>query len=190
MKLSVSIPDDLWGEVSTVRSGLNPSHLIQEALRLWVSTQSLPAGYSTAAPVDVGNRLAALRERFANEAREEFEKGYRDALETADAFEWGDIDWLAENFHFNIKEWAHAWADSSVRGDLKGGKNGQDARKESALFRVVPGLMPPFGDDYPEPSDVYLRGFAQAMRDIWLDVSKGLRRTSREDGTVEKESGE
>jgi hypothetical protein len=98
MKLSVSVPDDLWLEVSKVMSGLSPSHLIQEALRRWLAARSAPAGYSTEAPAEANEALAALRKRFVEKARQEFERGYRDALATADALEWQDIELLAVGF--------------------------------------------------------------------------------------------
>ena len=75
VKLSVSVPDDLWDRARAVGGDQSPSHLVQSALRRLVADASKAPGYSTEPPADAAEALQAASAKYAAEARNAFEIG-------------------------------------------------------------------------------------------------------------------
>ncbi len=175
MKLSVSIPDDLWDEAKALGTDLNPSHLVQEALRRWVEDASRKPSFSVDRPGDIEADFETARMRFAEEARTEFERAYRTAVQVAVKLPWREIEYLAEHYKFNVERWAKANRESALMADL--GQIPEDWAPQTevinALIEGLGGLAHPTGDEMWHPSPTYLKGFAQAMRDLWTSVTEG-----------------
>jgi hypothetical protein len=173
MKLSVSVPDDLWSEARHIRPDLNPSHLVQQALEAWTSGRAAPP-FLGSRPPDADAAFASARDRFAAGARSEFERGYRAALVAAEALEFGYLQSLASD-RFDVVAWARGIGQTRVQADL--GNIPKDwapgPATINAIVDALGSLVPPFGDDAFEPSTPYLRGFAQAMRDLWEAAVEG-----------------
>jgi hypothetical protein len=213
MKLSVSVPDELWEEARSIATDSESSSaVIQEGLRRWVTQTRSGPGYATSAPEDVLGDLQEARERLAREARTEFAHGYGQAVQCARRLPWWAIENLADHHGFRVREWARAWANAAVELDMarpspplsKTDKaeiidawlrsprrrafdwTGVDADAQAtsalpgpyvvvrALIPALGELVPPYGDELEYcPSTTYLRGFTQAMRDIWSSVAEG-----------------
>jgi hypothetical protein len=213
MKLSVSVPDDLWDEVRSIAADSNSSSaVVQEGLRRWVTQARGGPGYATSAPEDVLGDRQEAHERLAREARAEFEHGYAQGVQCARRLPWWAIENLADHHGFRVREWARAWATAAVELDMakpspslrKADKaetidawlrsprrrpfdwTGVDAdvqatdavpRPHVVVRALIPALgvfVPPYGDELEFcPSMTYLRGFTQAMRDIWSSVAEG-----------------
>jgi hypothetical protein len=189
MKLSVSVPDALWESSRAKRPDLNPSRLIQEALEGWQQQRS-KSPFPLNRPADAEVLFTKRRDRLAAVAREEFESGYRAALEAAEVFDWWALESLADD-HFDVPRWAQGWADSAVQADLGQipGAAAPDAKLIRALIKALGNLVSPFGDDEFGPSAPYLRGFAQAMRDLWHESFEGWTKESDTASNKGSESG-
>lgn len=173
MKLSVSVPDDLWEESRAKRPDLNPSHLVQEALEGWTRSRATPA-FSQDRPDDAETAFALARERLAGQARGEFERGYRAALAAAETLDLWVIESLAKQ-HFDVVPWAKGFARSAVEVDIGNTPKewGPNPEIIGALLKALGNLISPWGDDAFGPNAPYLRGFAQAMRDLWEESVEG-----------------
>ncbi len=172
MKLSVSVPDELWDRARGLRPDLKDSHLIQNALEGFTKPAEV-AGYSVAMPEDAKPAFEAAREKLAAHARGEFEEGYRAGVEIVPSLSWWDIQSLADRHRFAVKEWARGYSDSVVNAELGNIPTDWAADPDvvSALLKALGNLVPPFGDDMFTPSIPYLRGFTQAFRDLWEQVN-------------------
>jgi hypothetical protein len=170
MKLSVSVPDQLWDEARQQRPDLNPSHLVQVALDSWVRRSS--PGYSQEPPEDARPAFTAAREHLAAQARREFEDGYRAALAATAELNWRTIQDLADG-RFDVTTWAGTFGRSVFLAET--GRIPQDRapRPEEwdALVRAVGSVVDhPVLDEEPGRSAPFLRGFGEAMRTVWKAI--------------------
>ena len=119
MKLSVSVPDELWEEARSIAADSESSSaVIQEGLRRWVMQTRGGPRYATSAPEDVLGDLQEARERLAREARAEFGHGYAQGVQSARRLPWWAIEDLADRHGFRVREWAKAWANAAVELDM------------------------------------------------------------------------
>ena len=174
MKLSVSVPDPLWHRATELRPELNPSHLVQAALERLVdaaATATLPIHRPTAS----AKAFIEARDRLLSQARSEFEEGYSAALEAVEKVPLWSLESLATRFSFDVKRWASGYASDAVNADL--GNIPKEWAPDSALIgalgRGLGSVVSPFFDDSFSPSVAYVRGFSQALRDLWTDVYEG-----------------
>lgn len=174
MKLSVSVPDPLWERANEVRPGHNPSHLVQAALERMVDASST-AGLSTARPEGTETAFERARVRLAVEARAQFAHGYEAALGAAEQLPLWCIESLATYRNFDVKGWAGGFAMAQVRVDAGDAPPEEAPGKEliGALGRGLGDYLSPYFDDTFTPTVAYVRGYAQAMRDLWNDVYEG-----------------
>jgi hypothetical protein len=214
VKLSVSVPDNLWNEAQSLAEASTTSGVVQEALSRWVSQSRERSAYAASPPEDILDALHDTRDRLVREARAEFQRGYVQGVECARRLPWWAIESLADYHKFNVRQWARSWADSAVMQDMGQPKldkkeqaevidawlraprprpfdwssldahiSAQAASPEQssphvvvrALVPALGQLVPPFGDSMEfEPRTTYLRGFTQAMRDLWSSVVDGV----------------
>lgn len=94
MKLSVSVPDDLWKAARTVIGSDSPSEVVQEALR---RAARAGVGYTAppALPTELQDTLIRTQERLREEVRGLYEGGYRRGVELASNLTWQQLSWLA-----------------------------------------------------------------------------------------------
>lgn len=178
MKLSVSVPDDLWESTRIQRPDLNPSHLVQEALEAWTRSHTEPA-FSQDRPADAADAFSKVRDRLARQAREDFEVGYRGALQAAEVLEFWVIESLADR-HFDVAAWADGFAWSAVAAAMGNIPRewAPDGEIIHILVKTLGSLVSPYGDDAFKPSAPYLQGFARAMRDLWQEAFEGTASSS------------
>lgn len=175
MKLSISVPDDLWLRAQNLSSEVSPSALVQEVLFSWVTDRELSAGYSTAAPPDVGTELESIGSRLSIEAREEFERGYRAGVSAAAKSPWWAIEALVAE-RFDVKDWAkrvRRWAEMADRREPGFELQAEDQVWINALIETLGDLVHPWGGKEWIPPATYIRGFSRAMRDLWEMVEEG-----------------
>jgi hypothetical protein len=191
MKLSVSVPDELWERARGVRPDLKDSRLVQTALDAFTRPAEV-AGYSTAMPEDAKAAFEAVRDKLAARARTEFEDGYRAAIELVPTLDWWDIQSLAERYRFAVKEWAQSYADSVVAGHLGHIPKDMAAELETVggLVKALGNVISPFGDNEYGRTVPFLRGFAQAFRELWDQVNQGEASANADPGGDVPASGE
>jgi hypothetical protein len=173
VKLSVSVPDELWERARGQHPDLKDSHLVQEALDAYTKPADT-AGFSLDIPDDAKEAFEAARNQLASFARAQYEDGYRAAVELTPKLGWWYVQRLAED-HFNVKAWCSSLASTNVEekmGQIPEGWGTDDA-VIGALVKALGNLVEPWGDNSPEPSIPYLRGFTQAFRDLWVKVNVG-----------------
>lgn len=125
MKLSVSVPDDVWATVWT--EGASPSHLVQEGLRLVAarrrdgSGQLLPGAEGTFFAVGEGGDelLEENLTRLTQEADEMERLGYQVGVEAAQRLHWSPLDRL-NDVQTLARRLQEAWILGADEGDLLG----------------------------------------------------------------------
>ncbi|MBP1704794.1 MAG: hypothetical protein H6Q36_533 [Chloroflexi bacterium] len=94
-KLSLYVPDDLWNRARAVDPGLNQSQVAQRALQHWIETRPGPGSQAFEPPADSVPVPDSLVQRFAGEAREQYQAAYRTAFQLAERISWRSLDELA-----------------------------------------------------------------------------------------------
>jgi hypothetical protein len=192
MKLSISVPEQLWARAKAASGGANASHLVQEALRRYVEDGVAKPAYSLAPPEDVVDAWGALRGQFASEARQRFEQGYRAAVTAFAELSWSRLEFLAEDCRFDVKGWAESFRRLAEDIELRMSTPGHVSQyppevadvtvaEVNALFTALGAWARPHGggSDWEwEPSPTYVRGFTQAARDLWRDINEGTPTTT------------
>jgi hypothetical protein len=188
MKLSVSVPDSLWDQARDRRLDLNPSHLVQTALESWLD-EGRAAAFSTERPKDLDEHFAAARARLASQARKQFEDGYRAALESTEKVSLETVSLLAE-YRFDVRRWAENIArigEEAAMG-LIPRDHAWGGEELEALVSALGGLMSrlPGLDELGDPQPAFIRGFTQAMRDLWAETFEGEPTPSGQSETEEQ----
>ena len=174
MKMSVSIPDELWEDARSKRPDLNQSRLVQEALEAFRASRTSP-GFSTERPADARPAFEKARDLLVADARKQFEDGYRAALEAAPDLEWWCLEKLAKG-HFDVRRWTEDLGQLRETAEL-GAIPWVWAPSDKvfgALIRSLGALPEPDVSELFMPQWPYLRGYAVAMRDLWTEVVEGL----------------
>jgi len=112
---------------------------------------------------------------LADEARSQFESGYRAALAATESLGQWSIEHLATRYQWDVESWASSYAEASVRVDM--GQLSDEFRPDRkvicALGKALGSFISPYFDDSFTPDSAYLRGFSQALRDLWAAVFQG-----------------
>jgi len=176
VKLSISVPDDLWDQAVAKSFGAPPSRLVQDALRDWVKAETMVSQpYVVDVPDAIGARFASVRERFVAEAQKEFERGYESAIETAGELEWSDIEWLS-SMGFSVLKWAKAYGEWALNKELgqwlPEGVEGPPRQVVDALAKGLGAYVdhPAFAER-GHPGAVFIEGYTKAFRDLWTSVT-------------------
>lgn len=167
MKLSISVPEQLWEEARTYHPELNPSHLVQTALEAMAHAGRT----STLAdrPAEVDEAFATARDRFIQQAHERFKRGYAAAVEMASHVEWLVLESIARD-DFDMKKWAEGIVQDFNNAMV--GLIPSEWIKDYPMGPIIKALgrfADPSGEGWG-PDAAYLRGFAQAMRALWTEV--------------------
>lgn len=164
-KLSVYVPDELWEKACQVDPLANRSQLIQRALEgLLQGRTSEPSPL----PQGAAEKISALREVFAAQAREEYETGYAGALEAAEAIPWHALERFA-NERFDTRRWIGRVRESVQTGIAYGEG---EVPWVYAIAKSLGDLADPIGYDQFSftPTRARIRGFGDALRAVWESV--------------------
>jgi hypothetical protein len=102
-RVTVWIPDELLDRAKALNHGENTSQVVRDALQRLVGAETQQPSYASK-PVRSDELLGALKERFVVEARDDYESGYRVALEAADSMPLSFLDALARD-DFELGRW-------------------------------------------------------------------------------------
>ena len=182
-KLSVYVSDELWEQARQVDPLANQSQLVQRGLGCLLKDRS-----SDPSPLPEGadERIGALREVFAAQARAEYETGYTGALRAAEAIPWYALEDLA-NARFDTRRWIESIRKSAGAGAAYGE---QSPGWLGAIAKSLGILADPIGfDEYSfTPTRARIRGFGDALRAVWEAVdldALGLVRTDERDAAAD-----
>jgi hypothetical protein len=118
MKLSVSVPDELWDQARSLAQDSTTSAVVQEALRRWVNQARPAPQYAEGLPEDVVAALHETQGRLGQEAQMESKRGYVYGVQCAKRLPWWAIEDLADDFRFDVRKWAKNWARAAVELDM------------------------------------------------------------------------
>ncbi len=166
-KLSLYIPDALWQQARAIDPALNQSQVAQRALQHWIAAMRSdrqpaveppavePQAVEPSAfepPADAVPVLEGLVQKFANEAREQYQAAYRTAFELAERISWRSLDELASRGW----DWA-AWLRHGGRDIVKA--------LPAWLREGDPGMPPT-----RRRNTTSIQGVIDGLRDIWESV--------------------
>ncbi|HTX13453.1 MAG TPA: hypothetical protein VME22_32850 [Solirubrobacteraceae bacterium] len=106
-KFSVHVPDDLWEEARAISPDRNASQLVQQGLRRLVAQQHGEPSY-VGQPEGAADRIQEIQVRLAAEARDDYERGYRIALDAASDMSLHMINDLVD-LNFDLRRWLEPW---------------------------------------------------------------------------------
>jgi hypothetical protein len=163
MKLSVSVPDQLWDEARSLAQNSTTSAVVQEALRRWVD-QTRPAGrHAEGLPEDVLAALHETQERLGQEAHMESKRGYVYGVQCAQRLPWWAIENLADRYRFDVKKWAANWSRAAVELDMaQPSVDPQEVEQAIAAWQRGPG---PRLFDWTDV-DAAIRAEAEGSKDV------------------------
>jgi hypothetical protein len=169
-KISISVPEVLLVRAQAQHPGMPTSGIVTLALEMQLRDRDA-AGYSLERPSAAVSRFADAKDRLAADARAQFEAGYLAGVEAAGELGYRDIESL-HLVHYDVA----AWIQPYLNGAMDAGQF-SDMKESDAVGPLIDALgsmMSPYGDDMFSPTGPYLRGFAQAMRDLYREVSDGI----------------
>lgn len=156
-KLSIYVSDELWDRARQASGDRNSSQLVQEALADWTDARTAPRFSSAPAPAE-RERLAEIRERMRQEARDTYARGYRAGVEVASRLNWQGLDQLAEA-DFDLAEWVRRAEDPRL-----------DENPASGLLFVISDWQFGAEKDTVGAGPTYDAGLVRALRDVWESV--------------------
>ena len=163
MRLSLSVPDELWLRACETCPATPPSRLVQAALENLVS--GAEPGYAPGPPAGAEERIRRLEGRLREEARAAYQDGYETGLDLADVLEW----WVLERL---------AGADWRLESLARSGDAGPvlDELRHRLAERGVPAASALAAELEPgQPGDVrraatFARGLLAALRDCSVET--------------------
>ena len=161
MKLSVSVPDELWEKARRRAGDDSPSAIIQSALSRLVSPSDAPYARR---PPNAKELLTEAAKRLGAGASKEYERGYRDGLAALDEEFWLPLNDLAKD-GFDLQAWA-----KEVKAGNKYYLFGAKDDPEPPWFDITAELLGELIDDHggqDAPNMAYIHGLQAAWRDAW-----------------------
>jgi hypothetical protein len=177
MKLSVSVPDELWDSVRKVINADSPSAVVQEALRRAAASPGAAPTYAEA-PVDdeLTKSMAAVRERMLVEARQLYQDGYRQGVELAGRLSWRELDWFApQGLVATAKLIAQQHIEIAMDRAPEGAKPLIDRH---LLIKYAGGYADQTGSVGWRPDRLTIEGLDRALRDMWEQLRSPHRSSS------------
>lgn len=157
-KFTVYVPDELWDRARASGADQNPSQLVQDALRVYVSEKAPKPAFARRRPDGVEDTVSRLAPRLAHEAQTAYQEGYREGLEYAAECPWSELEYLAE-------------CNWSAREALRG--SDIDASPLYSYFRKkspdAAEIEPLFGPEAVLPiwNGAEMTGFMDALKTVW-----------------------
>lgn len=147
-KLSVSVPDHLWSAVRAASPNLNPSELVQTALRGSLDRTPNRPPFAITPPDVSGDLLARAVSRLRKEARELYVSGFQAGLKLGETLSWRALDRLSD------ADWKlDGWFQELAANDEVAGEG---------VFESVAGER---WDYWPAPT--FRLGLVDALKALW-----------------------
>ena len=177
-RVSIYINDALLERARSLDSGSNTSQLVQRAIERMLSEAEERPAYASVKPSDTEARIARLREKMLAAAADDYERGYSDGLAGADHLPWWALDSFATRSNFDLHSWCEDWSSTWNEELAWPALHKEDFPDEMKvpdwvvkLADYLGGLLNPIAEWRRERP--YLRGFADAWRDLWNSVERG-----------------
>jgi hypothetical protein len=163
MKLSVSVPDELWEEARRRVDHDSPSAVVQSALSRLVATKAATDYQVRPASDEISAALDAARTRVVADAQEMFQTGYRHGLELAAKLGFRELEWIVRT------------------GGLKAAKIASAAGPNPVYEPPIrAGLLTKYYGSYADPLDGIdwtparptIEGIDAALHDVWQQVTE------------------
>lgn len=177
MKLSISVPDDLWEAARGIADDDSPSAVTQQALRSMVSTA--PSLHTYALRPDLGEvedrKLAAVRLRLQEEARDLYITGYHIGLDLAAELSYNQLRWIvgvgaaeagAIVAQSTVMMTSFGRSDEDPAGSLPG-----PVIPATVLERHLQGHAKLFGIGAPRLGEISIEAINAALRDTLTEVN-------------------
>lgn len=164
-KFSVYVPDDLWEQARAAEPELNPSQLMQTALRRHVGRSAGRPAFTRVRPQDSQALVANVRDQLMQRARQRYEEGYRHGLELLIEVPWEAIDQLARH-DWDLNAWARASEESRTRYTPDGETYGQD-QAEPYYQTIVAAANTAYTYE-----STFRMGVTDALQDVWDDITR------------------
>lgn len=173
MKLSVSVPDDLWSsaQAAAAEVGDSPSAVVQVALNRLVNGSGAGPGYAHR-PAGAAAVLAEVQEQLLLGARADYSAGYTAAQSGFEHLTWPILSFFARH-DFKLRP-----AFAALVEDI-GYEDSPVAGAEELLYGVYGEAVGADIWDSSDPDQVefrstaYLDGFRDALRDAYAVVARG-----------------
>lgn len=162
--MSVYVADELWEKACQVDPLASRSQLVQRGLQRLVDGRAAGAA---AIPNGAEEKIEALRNSFAAQAREEYETGYGGALAAAEQIPWYALEDFA-NQSFDTRRWIGRFQSSAA----------ESAHLHSppewlySVAKTLGSLADPIGGDELSftPTRARIRGFSDGLRAVFEAV--------------------
>lgn len=157
-KFTVYVPDELWDRTRAIGADQNPSQLVQDALRVYVTEKTPKPVFARRRPDGAEHKVSQLVPRLAKEAETAYHEGYREGLEYAAECPWLELEYLAQ-CNWSPRE--------ALRGsDIEASSLFGYFRKKVANAAEVERLFGPQAV-FPLWSGAEMTGFMDALRTVW-----------------------
>ncbi len=172
MKISASVPDDLWDAARRATNADSTSALVQTALTELVQRHDHARAY--AEPPELTGEVASLRDtaraRLVADGRARFGRGYEHGVRLAAELDWSQVAHLVE--HGAAATAAHC---SGLAAQLHTDPSSLPAGARpvidpQVLTPYLGSLADPTGSTPWHPDEVTVEGLDRALRDLWEDV--------------------
>jgi hypothetical protein len=172
MKLSVSVPDELWDAARAVVEDDSPSAVVQTALGQLISRGVGGKAYAQRPKLqgELADAFMTTQSRLLADASARYQAGYRQGVELAGELDWDLLDEIAHKGVIAVSKSAvsshHVFV--SHRDDFP-----PDAKPSMVL-----GLLQKYVGGYADyegrvpwrPSEITIEGMDRALRDLWEQV--------------------
>ena len=173
MKLSVSVPDELWDKARRRFDDDSPSAVVQSALSRLVAAQAAPDYQVRPVSDAISAALEAARARVVGEAQEMFQTGYRQGAELVAGLGYSQLGYMAEvGGVAAARNMAHFAYEKLIR------KNPEYQGEPL----ISPDLLVEYYGSYADytsgelagwtPSRPTTEGIDAALRDVWQRVTE------------------
>jgi hypothetical protein len=170
VKLSVSVPDELWERAQRALGEEGPSQIVQEALRRLTGPDAAASSFSDLFEDSVSDsgqsRIERIRDRMLQQAQETWQRGYDDGLALAEQVSWDALESFGDRANFDVARWL--WNINAPQTEA------QAIFDTLAAFHADGSLLvDPDGDPVLRRLQrPYREGFEKALSDVWRAVAE------------------
>ena len=167
MKLSVSVPDNLWEQASRQVDDDSPSAIVQAALNRFVGDGRGGADYAVRPELadDLAAALEFARAHVVGQARELYQAGYRKGVELAGRLNFRQLAYIVR-----VGSKTAAQDQVSVAFDIDTGRSPEGHRpliEPRELIDYLGSYADYTGGELPTPAAPTIEGIDRALADVW-----------------------
>lgn len=172
MKLSVSVPDELWEQACRRVDYDSPSAVVQAALSRFVGDTGGNVDYAVRpdSAGELARALSAARAHIINDARELYQRGYRDGVKLAAELSFGQLAYIVR---VGAKKAAQSQARLKI--EIETGlayvpEGSQPLIEPRVLIDYLGSYADYTGGEFHTPAPPTIEGLDRALADVWESV--------------------